>query len=147
MIHEASKTESGAWAQNFEGVPTLAIFRQAPFKFSLYAVSQIASPFQVFYNQDFSQQGAIDLIEFFKNLAINTDEVWSSQALESASEAQTMFIVFSTFKEITLDTSIEFLTVEQLQERHPESTIFITHVISDESLIALVNELLEFMKA
>ena len=123
----------------------LAVFRQKPFKFTLTAPKAVTTPFAVYINNDYTQQGSHDLIQHTRDLSIEEIENWSSSELLEASQAKTIYIIYDAFDYIRLDFSSEVLSIEEIQENNPDASIWVSHDATQEGLITLVNELLDWM--
>ena len=99
----------------------------------------------MYINNDYTQQGSHDLIEFTRDLSIQEIENWSSSELLEASQAKTIYIIYDAFDYIRLDFSSEVLSIEEIQENNPDANIWVSHDATQEGLITLVNELLDWM--
>lgn len=133
--------------QTFEDFqnPTLAVFRQAPFRFTLLAPQSVSTPFDVYINADYTREGAKDLIAFIRDLAIAQTENWSNEQLQEASEARTLYICYQDFNNIFLNFSKEVLTKEEIELQNEGAEVWVSYDISDVGLITLVNELINWL--
>jgi hypothetical protein len=143
MIRQVNKI-GDLTAESFEA-EYLVVYRKAPMQFDLMEVAGVASPHNCYLNTELSQQGAKALIEYIKALAIAETEEWTDKQKQEAREAQTIYICYFEFNNIFLNFSNEVLTKEQIQEANEGSDVWVSHNVSDLSLINLVNELINWL--
>lgn len=148
MITEAPIVQESFSKADLGGVPHLLVFRQAPYRFSLLgAENSIRSPFKVYINDVYTNQGSIDLINHIMALALAETEQWSADQLAEASQANTIFILYNSYDNILLNQSNLTLSNEDLQEMYPESIeIFSTNDVSDDGMTSMVTQLLTYMQ-
>lgn len=124
---------------DFNGVNHLFTERQAQYNFILLPSNgKVLSPHNSLSQSDFSEQGAIDLITFIRDFALGTDEDW-----DTVSTAQTIYIKYYSWNFIMLGNDDDVVTEDDLL--NGAQKIFVSHDVSDEGLLALVNDLLTWM--
>ncbi|MCH2216602.1 MAG: hypothetical protein MK076_00745 [Flavobacteriales bacterium] len=147
MIDQVNTVQVTITQEDFAGVDTLVIFRQAPFKFTLASPHGVNSPFAVYKNNDYSLQGSVDLIEYIRDLALAQTEVWPTDVLVQAGQAQTIFIIYNDFNDVFLDFSTEVLDMAYLVNKYSDAQHrILSYDTSDDGLVALVNGLITWME-
>ena len=144
-ITKAQEVTTTTYTASFNGVSHLVVFRQAPFRFTLASPNSVTTPFVTYINDDYSNQGSIDLIEYIKTLALDQQEEWSESQQLHASLAQTIYIVHDGFNDIKLNQEEKVVDKEYLEMLNPGTTIFLSHDCTAFGLEALVDELLAWM--
>jgi hypothetical protein len=143
MIRVTNSKTVQVYEENFVQ-DTLRIFRANKYWFELVGGgNSVSSRNVVHINTNYTQQGAKDLITFIRDLAIYETEVFSQEQKNAIVGTQTLYIVYESFNKISLRHSEEVLTIEEIQEKNPNSNIWVSHNITDEGLILLVNEIIE----
>lgn len=127
----------------------LIIWRYHPFGFSLIGMKGkiVAPPIVLISNDNYSETGSIESIEYIKAKALGEEETWTPQQLYAVASTKTIYIIYNSFENIYLRRSNETLTMGDLKEQNPNAEVFLTHEVSDTGLVNLVDELLNWMKA
>lgn len=132
---------------DFDGVEHLVCFRTLPFSFQLTeAKGAFVRDVRLFSNSVISREGCKNLIITMRDFAMNNEEVWTLEQLQAISGTQTLFIVYNSETNCFLDYSKQLLSLKEVENLYPNAEkVLVSHNISDEGLILLVNELIEWL--
>lgn len=124
----------------------LFIERGLPYYFSLtMGYEKAVRDVRVWSNDDLS--GAKALVETIKAYAISGEEQWTPEQIAKVDGTQTIFIVYNNEHSMGLYYSKSIISLEDLEMQFLEAEkVFISYDISDLGLIALVDELLNWME-
>jgi hypothetical protein len=132
---------------DFEGVEHLVCFRTLPFSFQLIeAKGAFVRDVRLFSNSEISREGSKDLIIAMRDFAINNNEYWTYEQMQEIEGTQTLFIVYNSQKDCFLNYSEDIITLEEVQNLYPDAEkVLVSQNVSDEGLILIVNELIEWL--
>lgn len=130
-----------------EGVQHLVCYRTLPFAFNLTETKTgaMAKDVRLFYTHTVSRQGAKDAVTALRDYAIANVENWTDKQKADVVGRQTLFIIYNSATNMELDFSKELLSIEQIQEANEGAEVWVSHDVSDLSLINLVNELINWL--
>ena len=119
---------------------TLIVYREAQYKFNLFGTAgKVESPNLILSQRVFSKAGSIELLEFIRDQALATAEVWENTDLP-----KTLYIKFYDWNFILLANDDNVVSEDDLL--NGAQKIFVSHDVSEQGLLDLVNELINWMK-
>jgi hypothetical protein len=162
MIRQCIKNPVLGLSQEFWGTEQTLIFRSGIFEFKLVEGRGYVGPLDVYMNDILSLSGSRDLVIFLRDLAINSNEVWSDDQKTKVENARAVYIVYNSQKDMYLSFENEEVNPDYFEPEGSENAlaVFVRNLPERREnekfdtwlnrcnpiMISLVNQLIDYMQ-